>query len=109
MHGGRTRRRVIRLPSRASSAGSSQPLDGRRSSTRTGWVEGPPSSSTDEVELSETTVLHHLRTLREHEVIGRIRIGRSFQYHPSDSLQEWMDEVGHAFPSCSGSDWDRSP
>lgn len=50
------------------------------------------------VGLSEVTVRHHLRTLKEHDMIRRIRLGRSFEYHPSSLLEDWMDRVGDAFP-----------
>lgn len=75
---------------------------GRRSTREIGLyvAENPGAETTDiaeAIDLSEVTVRHHLRTLREHEMVQRIRLGRRFEYHPSDLLEEWTDLVGDAF------------
>lgn len=49
------------------------------------------------VGLSEVTVRHHLRTLRDHDMVQRTRLGRSFEYHPSELLDSWNELVGDAF------------
>lgn len=79
---------------------------GRRSTRAIGrFIAENPGADTNEIAdavgLSEVTVRHHLRTLRDHDMVQRIRLGRSFEYHPSDLLEEWNDLVGHAFP-CPG-------
>lgn len=86
---------------------------GRRPTREVGiYIAENPGADTEEIAeavgLSKVTVRHHLRTLKEHDMIQRIRLGRSFEYHPSTLLEEWMERIGDAFPrpwesSVSGS------
>jgi predicted transcriptional regulator len=86
-------------------------LFGREMKRKVGlYVAEHPGASTAEIAeavgLEAVTVRHHLKTLREHRVIRRIRLGRDFEYHPSDSLEDWIDQVGHNFSQSSFSSTD---
>lgn len=75
---------------------------GRRSTRDIGlFIAENPGAETEEIAdavgLSEVTVRHHLRTLKEHGMIQRVRLGRSFEYHPSDVLEVWNERVGECF------------
>ncbi len=51
----------------------------------------------DALDLSVVTVRHHLRTLRDHDLIVSAKIGRSVEYHPLNELRAWAKELGDNF------------
>lgn len=60
--------------------------------------EGPATREiADAVDLEPVTVLHHLETLREHDLVDRVRTGNNVSYFPSSALEAWVDEVGDAY------------
>lgn len=61
-----------------------------------------PGTSTEEiceaVEVSDTTVRYHLRSLRHRCLACLQRLDRRVVYHPQDALLDWVEEVGNRFP-----------
>jgi len=79
-------------------------LFGRRPTREIGlYIAAHPGASTSEiaeaVDLSDVTVRHHLRTLRDHGIIQGIRLGRRYEYHPSEELITWVNRVGSGYPT----------
>lgn len=60
-------------------------------------VEEHPGSSTEEIAkavgLEPVTVLHHLRTLRDHGLVERMREANAVAYFPSPRLEAWVEDV----------------
>lgn len=65
------------------------------------FVEEHPGSSTEEiagaVQLEPVTVLHHLKTLREHGLVQRIRKGNDVHYYPEPSLEAWVADFDESY------------
>lgn len=55
--------------------------------------------------LSPVTIRHHLRVLREHDLVQRHRAGRTFRYEPGEVLDAWIERAGDGFPRT----WEPSP
>jgi predicted transcriptional regulator len=77
-------------------------LYGRQSTRRIALhlAENPGAGSMDVAEavgLSKPTVLHHIRILRDHELVAHLKSGRSHEYHPSNELKKWARTVGRYF------------
>jgi DNA-binding transcriptional ArsR family regulator len=77
-------------------------LFGQSSTREVGtFVAENPGSSTREIaeaiNLTPVTVRHHLRKLNDHGLVERIRVGRSFEYHPLDGLEDCVDRIGTTF------------
>lgn len=49
------------------------------------------------LDIAVSTVRHHLSKLRNHSLIERIRLGRGVEYFPTDTLEEWLEEVGYRY------------
>lgn len=65
------------------------------------FVEEHPGSSTEEIAqavgLEPVTVLHHLKTLREHGLVQRIRKGNDVNYYPEPSLEAWVADFDESY------------
>lgn len=77
-------------------------LFGRRPLRQVGlYLADHPGTSSQKIagalDVSTVTVRHHIRTLLDHDLATRWRIGRRFEYHPTEPLEAWVDEVGSGF------------
>lgn len=91
-----------------------QIMFGRRSTRDVGlYLAENPGASTvefaDALNLAPVTVRHHLRTLERHEMVRRLNVGRSVEYHPTQLLTTWHEKVGDRFPRpwATGSEQER--
>lgn len=81
---------------------STRILFGRRRSRQVAlYVSDNPGAPTSEIaaflDLSPVTVRHHLRTLIEHDLVERVRLGRKVEYHPQPRLQDWDQALGDRY------------
>ncbi len=63
-------------------------------------AENPGTSSeaiAEALDLSVVTIRHHIRTLKDHNLIVSAKIGRQVEYHPLSELREWVEELGDQF------------
>lgn len=51
----------------------------------------------EDLGISPVTVRHHLRTLRDHDLVDRYRAGRRFLYAAGEDLETWASELGSVF------------
>lgn len=65
------------------------------------YISENPGATTKEIAealgIAPVTVRHHLRTLRDHQIITSAKVGRSYEYHPLRELREWVDEHGDVY------------
>lgn len=83
-------------------------LFGRQPIRKVGlYLADNPGSKTRQIakalEVSPVTVRHHLRTLRDHDLVDRYRAGRRFLYAASEDLTSWASEMAGVFERP----WDR--
>lgn len=86
-------------------------LFGRRSNRQVAlFVEEHPGSSTTQIAeavgLEPVTVLHHLKTLRDHALVERVREGNEVAYFPSPTLEGWVEDVDGNYERRWGSGTD---
>lgn len=88
-------------------------LYGRRANRQVAlFVAEHPGSSTrgiaEAVDREPVTVLHHLKTLREHGLVERLREGNEVTYFPSPTLARWIQDVDGDYQRCwrAGEDGD---
>lgn len=63
-------------------------------------AENPGTSSeaiAEALDLSVVTIRHHIRTLKDHNLIVSAKIGRNVEYHPLSELKEWVEDLGDRF------------
>lgn len=49
------------------------------------------------MDLESSTIRHHLRALRDHGLVDRIRQRNLVRYYATDSLTHWIEEVGRGY------------
>lgn len=77
-------------------------LYGRRPIRRVALtVDRQPGASADRLaevlDLSSTTVCHHLRNLREADLARRSRVAQRVEYYPTARLEAWVDRHGDGY------------
>lgn len=58
-------------------------------------VDQAPTTSkalADALDLTKAGIRHHLRKLRRHQLVGKVRSGLKVRYRPAPKLQVWVDE-----------------
>lgn len=63
------------------------------------------SSIADAIGRKNVTVRHHLCKLEDRDLIERVRVGRAVEYHPTEPLTDWTDELADAY-DCP---WQQAP
>lgn len=59
---------------------------------------GTNSGTLDEVlEVGVSTIRHHLNKLRDRGLVDRLRLGRSVEYYPTGTLEDWHEDVGYRY------------
>lgn len=70
------------------------------------YLADNPGATTDEISealnLSLSTVRHHIRSLESNDLVERYRAGRTFLYDTEPDLERWIEEIGHSFDTESG-------
>ncbi len=49
------------------------------------------------LDLTPVTIRHHIRTLKEHNIIVSAKIGYAAEYHPLTELMDWVEDLGDRY------------
>lgn len=65
------------------------------------YIGENPGTSTKAISstlgIEPVTVRYHLDKLKDAGLVGMIRVGNKVEYHPTQEMQAWLDEIGHVY------------